>query len=205
MDVCANGVNTSVDPICGAFSKQDGGNASGDPIYGMNRSVDPVDGAVSSQNGANARVDPICGALSNQDGDDEHEDEVACDMSSEEYVRRTDAVRWTESVGNEACSQDADVGPTVPRAVPWPRVWLTLLVNIRALPKPCFWEIFAGMAVLSQEMCEMQWGIAPPIGHFRMESETRTPDTNTRTKVENTRGSTQLTCGCANTRANTAE
>ena len=52
---------------------------------------------------------------------------------------------------------------TLPPTVGWLAPWLVLVTVIRASPRPVFWEIFAGCAVLTSAFLEAGWTCAPPL------------------------------------------
>ena len=55
----------------------------------------------------------------------------------------------------------------IPHPVPWPPSWTALVQTIRTLERPVAWEVFCGMAVLTNEFEALGVTVAPPLDAAR--------------------------------------
>ena len=67
------------------------------------------------------------------------------------------------SIGPDEVCFSGSGSPNIPKSVPWAISWTTLVSAIRGLQRPTFWEMFAGMAVLTSSFEALGISCAPPI------------------------------------------
>ena len=96
------------------------------------------------------------------------------DMDTFVYAVAEDEVEEEEPMPFEAyitipdtfeCTRQSE--SMIPHPVPWPPSWTALVQTIRTLERPVVWEVFCGMAVLSNEFEALGVTVAPPLDAAR--------------------------------------
>ena len=70
---------------------------------------------------------------------------------------------WKPRLKGDSSFDDRNCAPTIPTAVPWPDAWFELVKTVRGLEHLPFWEIFAGMAALTQAFRTIGIRCVPPL------------------------------------------